>query len=129
LAGARELAAALSTLALHGDGVPIRGTALIAAQSVELALKSYLLSQGWPQKKVEKVGHNLTKAWAAAAGAGLSIDPEPPAWGQLLQSMHDDPYFLRYPPVNSGLVSPNARELQTRVDSLIELVAAAHHAA
>jgi len=127
LAGAREFARALSVLARHD--VPIRATALVAAQSVELTLKSYLLSRGFSQAAVEHLRHSLKNAWVKAAAAGLAVEPLPPPWCQLLDSMHDDPYMVRYPPENSGLVAPNPQQMEAEVGRLIDLVTAAGHAA
>jgi hypothetical protein len=124
LAVARELSAAVSTLALHAQQGSARARALLAAHSVELSLKSFLLSRGWSEDQVHRLGHNLLKAWSAARAAGLPLDPEPPYWCQLLQTVHDSPYFGRYPPANSGLVTPNAAELSLRIEELISLVEA-----
>jgi hypothetical protein len=127
LAGAREFSRALGVLARHD--IPIRATALVAAQSVELALKSYLLARGFSQAAVERLRHSLKKAWVKAAAAGLPVEPLPPPWCQLLDSMHDDPYMGRYPPENSGLVAPNPQQMDAEVNRLIDLVTAAGHAA
>jgi hypothetical protein len=129
LAGARELSASLSTLVQHAQGSSARATALLAAHCVELSLKSFLLSRGWSEDEVLKLGHDLNEAWLAARAAGLPLDPEPPYWYQLLQTVHDYPYFGRYPPANSGLVTPNAAELQVRIAELISLVSTEEHAA
>jgi hypothetical protein len=129
LAGARELAGALSVLVQHRADVPIRATALVAAHCVELALKAFLLSRGRSDASVTRLGHSLKKAWAEAAAAGLPVDAEPPPWCALLDSMHAYPYMVRYPPENSGLVAPNPLQMQVEVDRLIELVTAAPHAA
>jgi hypothetical protein len=103
--------------------------ALLAAHCVELSLKSFLLSRDWPEGALQKLDHDLIKAWSAARDAGLSLDPEPPYWCQLLQTVHDKPYFGRYPPANSGLVTPNPGELQTGITELIALVSRERHAA
>ena len=129
LAGAREFAATLAILVSSGRSAPIRGTAFIAAHCVELALKSFLRAHGRSDEELRKVGHSLTTAWAEAVSAGLPLDRQPPSWCLLLESMHDVPYVLRYPPRNSGLVAPNPVELKTRVNDLINLVANAPHAA
>jgi hypothetical protein len=103
--------------------------ALLAAHCVELSLKSFLLTRGRPEAELKKLNHDLIKAWSAAREAGLSLDPEPPYWCQLLQTVHDYPYFGRYPPANSGLITPNPGELQARITELIALVSSEGHAA
>jgi hypothetical protein len=129
LAGARELSAAVATLVQNARG-SARAMALLAAHCVELSLKSFLLSCGWSEDDLQnKLGHDLIKAWSAAREAGLSLDAEPPYWCQLLQTVHDRPYFGRYPPANSGLVTPNPGELQARITELIALVSSERHAA
>ena len=129
LVGAQELSVAVATLVQHARG-SARATNLLAAHCVELSLKSFLLSRGWSEDQLRaKVRHDLIQAWSAAREAGLSLDPEPPYWCQLLQTVHDDPYFGRYPPANSGLVTPNPDELQARLKELVALVSTEEHAA
>jgi hypothetical protein len=130
LAGARELAAAIATLAQYAHESWAHARALLAAHCVELSLKSFLLSRGWSEDQLlKKLRHNLAKAWSAARAAGLPLDPEPPYWCQLLQTVHDSPYFGGYPPANTIVVTPNAAELTIRIPELISLVEAAGHAA
>jgi hypothetical protein len=92
-------------------------------------LKSFLLSRGWSEDRLLTLGHDLNDAWLAARAAGLRLDPTPPYWCQLLQTVHGYPYFGRYPPANSGLVTPNAAEMQFRIAELISLVSTEPHAA
>ena len=129
LAGAREFASGLSTLARHPEGGSARAMAVLAAHAVELALKSSLLSHGWSESQLRELDHDLIKAWRAAAAAGLPVNTEPPSWCRLLDSVHDSPYFGRYPPANSGLVTPNAAEMEAQVTDLIALVGSRGHAA
>ena len=123
LAGARELADALSILAERPTQAPIRASAILGAHCVELALKAFLLAQGWTDDAVrENLRHNLAQAWKEAAAAGLEISQAAPPWCELLASAHDYPYVGRYPPRNSGLVAPSPRDIVARTGELIALV-------
>jgi hypothetical protein len=103
--------------------------AVLAGHAVELALKSFLLSHGSSETELQGLRHDLLKAWTAAAAAGLNETAEPPPWCRLLDSVHDSPYFGRYPPANSGLVTPNAADVEAHVTELIALVSNRGHAA
>ena len=121
LAGARECSRAVSVLAYHSSGV--RPFAILAAHSVELALKAFLRHRGRSDDQLRAMGHNLLDAWSAASDAGLAIGADVPSWVQSLNSVHDQPFFGRYPPANSGLVTPNARQLEFHLTELLEIVA------
>ena len=126
LAGAREFADALSTLALKSGHLPVRTSAVLGAHCVELALKAFLLSRGWTDQGLEKeLGHHLARTWTEAAAAGLGVSANAPPWCQLLDSIHDFPYVGRYPPRNGDLVTPHPRDIATQVNDLIGLVDAA----
>jgi hypothetical protein len=81
-----------------------------AAHSLELALRSFLLSKMTAvQAKSVSKRHDLEKLWTAAEKKGLPIDPVVPEWCKMLNAGHSDlarhaPYLFRYPKDNTGVV-------------------------
>lgn len=120
LAGAQECSRAVSVLAHHSSGVqPI---AILAAHSVELALKAFLRHTGRADDQLTAMEHNLLDAWSAAREAGLAIGADVPFWVQILASVHDRPSYGRYPPPNSGPVTPNPSQLAFHLSELLGVV-------
>jgi hypothetical protein len=75
------------------------GSAFLAAQTLECALKSYLSHAGIPQKKLKcrPLRHNLENLWIEAVNKGLNVQAQAPQWCLILNSAHDEPYYFRYP--------------------------------
>src|SRR5574341_373545 len=109
LAGARECLRAVSVLAHHSSGV--RPIAILAAHSLELALKAFLRHSGRSDDQLTAMDHNLFDAWSAASEAGLAIGADVPSWVQILDSVHDRPFFSRYPTSSGGPVTLNTSQL------------------
>lgn len=114
-------------LAHHSSGV--RPIAILAAHSVELALKAFLRHSGRSDDQLMAIEHNLLDAWSAASDAGLAIGADVPSWVQILDSVHDRPFYGRYAPPNSGLVTPNPSQLAFHLSELLGIVARTCHAA
>lgn len=80
---------------------------------VECALKAFLSHKGITEKKLKNspLGHNLEALWAKAAECGLSIKQPTPQWCIKLNSLHDQPYHLRYQSKVHGLSFPVPSEM------------------
>ena len=59
---------------------------LLAAQCLELALKSYLMKKAGVTEQTlrNKIGHNIAKAWSQCVRAGLGLKPDMPTWAARL---------------------------------------------
>ena len=95
---------------------------LLASQAIELSLKSYLLSKGWEQKQLKKIGHDLEQAWNESIKAGLRISINPKFSVQILSLSHDSPYLFRYPQrkVAAGITEPNilCQDVRTIIETI-----------
>jgi hypothetical protein len=72
----------------------------LLAQSMELALKAFMVNQGATEAQLRRVGHDLTKALEQTEQAGLAVTPplsatERPSIG-LLSKWHSE-QLTRYP--------------------------------
>jgi hypothetical protein len=114
-------------LAHHSSGV--RPIAILAAHSIELALKAFLRHSGRSDDQLTAMEHNLLDAWSAAREAGLAIGADVPSWVQILDSVHDRPFFGPYPPSSSGPVAPSPSQLAFQLSELLGIVARTCHAA
>ncbi len=111
-----------------------RSCALIAAHSLECALKAFLWHKG--KKKVirePKVQHNLIALWDLSYKEGdLCIPESPPDWVETLSLAHGPNYYFRYQEgenktiVNGGVtpaLAPMAsalKEIVSKVDNAIK---------
>ena len=94
---ARDLLQGVETLSGVKNIHP-RSCALIAAHSLECALKAFLWHKG---KKVEirkrEVQHNLKALWDMSYNEGdLCISESPPDWVEALSIGHGPSYYFRY---------------------------------
>ncbi len=110
LQGVKVLAATSedSTIACH----------FVAAWTLELLLKSYLSHAGLTkaQLKAAPLRHDLESLWEKASSHGLSISSIPPRWCQLLNGIHDTPYYSRYPTEAAGYIGPEPEALNTELE-------------
>lgn len=98
--------------------------ALLSGQILECSLKAFLSKAGLTERELrkKKVRHNLLELWALAVTNGLRISATPPHWAETLNSLHDDPYRLRYPMWLHGLVLPNAQQTTSELGDIIDTV-------
>jgi hypothetical protein len=69
----------------------------VAAQSLELALKAYLMKNaGATEQELKKLGHSIERAWSRCVDKGLGLDATLPAWVVSLAAGHESPYLFRY---------------------------------
>jgi hypothetical protein len=136
LYSAREMMKGVHVLAQSDAQV---ACALLAGQTLECVLKSYLAHKGIATDKLIGFGHDLVRLWESAAAYGLTLDPKPPQWCTELHGLYagyppgqkprrpDRPaYYLRYPTKQHGFllkpISSMTSELQSVVDSVDTLV-------
>jgi hypothetical protein len=115
--GARLLAKAEAP---PSDSAP--ALALLSGQILECLLKAFLSKVGGVREDdlKKKFGHELSKLWQCAETLGLPIGPVP-EWATSLNSLHADPYYLRYP--RNGLGFPNAQHnMMLKLTTLLETV-------
>jgi len=95
--------------------------ALLSGQILECLLKAFLSKVGGVTENElkKKFGHKLWKLWQCAETLGLPIGPIP-EWATSLNSLHADPYYLRYP--KNGLGFPNAQHMKLKLTTLLETV-------
>jgi hypothetical protein len=113
--------------ALAGSSVETaRACAFLAAQSLECALKSYLSHAGVGESRIKNhLRHNLESLWIEAVKYHLNIQSQPPQWCVILNSVHDKPYYLRYPMGINGIELP---ELIPMAYDLKDILAVVEHA-
>lgn len=86
----------------------LHACAFLSAQVLECALKAFLASAGWTEKELrsQSIRHNLIALWTKAVAEGLAVPEQPPQWCVLLNQMHDQPYYFRYPMGLNGMGFP-----------------------
>lgn len=98
---ARDLFQAVEALSTSSPNVSSRGCALIAAHSLECALKAFL----WHKQKTNRIRkaqslpkgeHDLVHLWNIAFEEGLPISQVPPDWVTILGSGHGPDFYFRY---------------------------------
>lgn len=102
--------------------------AVLAAQTLECALKAYLSKVGFSERKLKehKRRHNLEGLWREAVSHGLSIQAEPPQWCLILNSAHNQPnYYLRYPMGINMITLPALIPTASELGELVAVVARA----
>ena len=91
--------------------------ALLGSHAIELALKSFLVGQGY--EDVRKIGHDIEKAGKLAHDSGLDIPEEPPFTLKLLALHHGSPYLYRYPQKGIAAGHPTPEDLSKTVSCVI----------
>jgi hypothetical protein len=123
ISAARELSRAAQVLASSPPASAL-AFALLAGQSAELALKSFLLARGVSADELApQFGHDLLKAWQGARARGLSVPDPPPQWFLTIASLHQKPHWIRYPRQNTILVFPPLAQCATDLAALVEMCA------
>lgn len=99
----------------------------VAAQCLELALKSYLMkSAGMTEGALRReVGHDIEKAWSRCVTAGLGLDAALPTWVVSLAAGHDSPYLFRYGRDNAATVLLSKVETMRGLKEVLTTVQAA----
>lgn len=120
LLAARELFKGVSILCNNSHNAE-KACAFLAAQALECVLKSYLSFSGVEERELKKqsIRHNLEDLWRMAEKKGLKIDIAIPNWCKILNSVHDKPYYLRYP---MGLNAINIPELDKMESDLKKVI-------
>lgn len=96
---------------------------LLAAHSLELGLKAFLLHIGWNEDDLRKrVGHNLVDAWNASLESGLRLPQEPSFTVSLLALSHGPPYLFRYPREGEAAAITPPHELCRDVQMVLDAV-------
>lgn len=100
--------------------------AFLAAQMLECLLKSYLSNTGVCEKalKDKNLRHNLEGLWLESVHNGLTIQSHPPQWCQVLSTLHDRPYYLRYPMNLNGMALVPLLPLATDLEHILHKVEA-----
>lgn len=99
--------------------------AFLSAQTLECALKAFLSSSGWTEKKLRQsqICHNLEALWVEAVGAGLSVEPQPPQWCLTLNASHNKPFYFRYPMGLNAMSFPALAPMVAELKGLLKLIA------
>lgn len=100
--------------------------ALVAGFALECAMKAFLAHSGMAESDLKKKPclHDLEALWLKAVSRGLKIPSRPPAWVELLNTLHNSPYHLRYPTLVNGLVLPGPEPLTADLQATIAAVKA-----
>jgi hypothetical protein len=99
--------------------------ALLSGQILECSLKAFLAKVGVTEDELKQkaLRHNLLALWKRAAETkGLPMDAIPPQWAVTLDSLHNEPYHLRYAKGLHGWVLPNAQQMMSDLKHLVETV-------
>ena len=93
---ARDLSKGALALSTETN-IPLRGFAMLAAQTLECTLKAYLWHVGC-EKEINnhKIRHDLTALWKLAQEKGLAVSKSPPTWCVILGDGHGLGYYFRY---------------------------------
>ena len=103
--------------------IPAVAHALLAAHTLECALKAYLSRDGSDSAvRAPKLRHNLNKLWEMASKDGLTISRSPPDWAKGLSHVHDSPYYLRYSTKVHVISTPPVEPMTSELRSLLESV-------
>jgi hypothetical protein len=123
MVSARGLLPSLALLASAGPD-HLRALALVGGFIVECALKAFLSHQGISEDELKRrpLGHNLEALWERSAGCGLNIQLLTPQWCITLNSLHDQPYHLRYQSKVHGLSFPVPGDMLAYLPVVVEAV-------
>lgn len=111
-------------------GTTTKGTsvsrALTAGFALECALKAFLANAGFTENELRKKPwlHDLEALWGEAEKRGLKLPSKAPSWVELLNSLHNSPYHLRYPTKVNGLVLPGPDPLTKELRAIVDEVEA-----
>jgi HEPN domain-containing protein len=102
-----------------------RACALLAAQTLECALKSYLSHKGVPESvlKERPLRHDLEALWKEAVDQGAPLTSQF-KWLGLLNTLHNTPYRGRYPTKQGGLVSPPRKPVASELQGIVASIGA-----
>lgn len=121
LSRARGLLQGMTPL-ITASGDVTTASHFLACWSLELLLKSYLSHVGVSRKELKPIRHNLGALWVKASSLGLAVSANPPRWCQLLNGIHDYPYYSRYPTAAAGYIGPNLQQLNAELGILLDVV-------
>jgi hypothetical protein len=121
LATATGLMRGATVLAVAPPSESAWAFALVSGQVLECSLKAFLSKDGATEKDLRDVGHNLSELWARAVKKRLAIG-DMPQWAERLNSLHDRPYYLRYPGGLNVLVLTDAQQTESELRNLIDTV-------
>jgi len=96
---------------------------LLAAHSLELALKAFLLHKGWSERKLRKHGHEIDDLMQAAKAAGLWLGREPSMTVMLLAAAQSPPYPNRYPKKGApAALPPSPDQIKRELNAVLDAV-------
>ena len=107
---AQSCCQATKVLTAVPDGSTLIALAMVISQGIEATLKCHLLQSGKSLEFCKRIGHDLMRAWSAAAEEGSPIEGSPPDWLRTLQWGHAKPHAFRYLPDMYGVGVPRADE-------------------
>lgn len=124
LEGAHSYARAVEILLRVPTDAPLEALGLVAAHSVELALKSALLAAGRTEQQLRApdLRHNLGALWQMALENGVPLDDDVPFWCSVLAIAHDSPYMFRYAREGWGVAVPQPADLAGGLNDLLKRV-------
>lgn len=96
----------------------------VAAQCLELALKTFLMKKAGMTEEdlINKVGHDLRKAWLRCVQNGLPLDAKMPSWAAYLGAGHRKPYRFRYGRNNTGMVLASKATILDQLRQVLAIV-------
>lgn len=120
---AQDYLRALNVLCIETTPRVIEPIGLLASQAIELSLKAYLVYKGLCVNRLRiDIGHDLTKAWNAAAHKGLMLPNSSLYTVQLLSLSHNRPFRFRYPENKVGAAIPCSLDLVKDVQAILNIV-------
>jgi len=110
------------------SGVSSLPLALVAAHTLECALKAYLSRDGNDRAvKAPHIRHNLGELWVLARQQGLDVPVDLPQWVACLSPVHDKPHFLRYSTGVHGVSLPGSEPMTTELGQVLTKVSQQLH--
>jgi hypothetical protein len=100
----------------------------LAAQSLECALKAYLLCSASDESKMKMelmaptIRHDLEKLWMRSSELGLCVPNQPSSWCITLNSGHNKPYYMRYPMGGINITNPVIKTMLEELKAIVEEV-------
>jgi hypothetical protein len=117
---AQSCCQATKVLTAVPDSFTLIPLAMIVSHGLEATLKCHLLQKGKSLEFCIGIGHDLLKAWDAAAREGAPIEGPPPTWLLAFQWGHAKPYAFRYLPDMYGVGVPRADEFVPWWDKVLK---------
>ena len=118
LAAARYLFLGVKALSMASREVA-PACALLAGQSLECALKSFLSRNNFSEPQLRSIGHNLEDLWKASSTLGWGLSVSPPAWCVILNQTYSRPFHVRYPLEINAFQTPELEAMAVELGALL----------